>query len=202
MASDTQTATPSPRDDDEDGAPVPEHVKERWRARRRSIVKGLRVLCALPALMVLWYALFPPVRYTYHLTLAAPGAASTVDLGEVRLEQRDRALALIGRDGAGKDRRDLPLLLVRNNLRSAALYHKLRELERPERVFLVLRPATPAAPGQSILGLDSWALDVQATSNFTQGLGRRLLGLLLGLGLVALAALLIPRLVHVLWPDR
>lgn len=181
---------------------VPAEVRERWRQRRRGVVAVLRALCALPALMILYYAFFPKVHYTYRVTLAAPGATPgrTLDVGDVRFEARDRALGLVAIDGAGRDRAGAVHVVVRNNIKSAGLYQRLQELERPSRVLLTLQ--VPETAGPLVLPLDSWRLDVVTTSDYVKQLSHRLVGLLLGLVLVGLAVLLIPRLVHVLWPDR
>ncbi|MCS6913339.1 MAG: hypothetical protein RMK29_02730 [Myxococcales bacterium] len=177
-----------------------ERLAESFRARRRGAVMVLRVLCALPALWLLQHALMPRVSYTTRVTLIAPEGPAPVDLGPVRVELRDRALALVPVDGAGRDRTDQPKVVARDLVRSAHVYQRLREMERSGRVLLSLG-ARPAA-GQLVLPQDSWHLDIVTTSDYTQQVGRRVGGLLVGLLLIGLAVLYLPRLVYVLWPDR
>jgi hypothetical protein len=189
-----------PEADEPEDPPVPAEVRERWRARRRGIVMVLRVLCALPALMVLYYAFFPKVNYTHRLTLAAPTAERTVEVGEIRLEPRDRALGLVARGPDGKDRADAPRIVVRNNLRSDEIHHRLVQLARPARYLLTLGP--PREAGDVILPLDTWKLEVVTSSDYATQLRHRMVGLFIGLLLVGVAMLAIPRLIHVLWPDK
>ena len=142
----------------------------------------------------------PRPHYRHAIRLQAPVDAAhqvTLRLSDARLVQQDRALALLPRIPVKTAvpmaaPAEAPLrVVVRNNLASAEIYHRLRELPPAEKLALEvvlpqqLREVT-VQPG--------WVLEVDTTSDYARLALRRVA--------VVLPLLLLPLLLLRLWRRR
>lgn len=143
----------------------------------------------------------PRPHYRHAVRLQAPVDAAhqvTQRLSDARLVQQDRALALVPRIPPARTAvpmaapAEAPLrVVVRNNLASAEIYHRLRELPPAEKLTLELVLPQPL---REVTVQPGWVLEVDTTSDYARLALRRVA--------VVLPLLLLPLLLLGLWRRR